>query len=194
MTTALFYKVHTTGLIDWEAPSESSHQPNMVRLSANLTDLEARRTIASMNVIVRPTKWKIPEEATAVNGIDTGFALAMGIPESLAAEMLYELWSNASVRIAYTEPFDARVVRIALTRYHKRLGIDPDKWKDGRAESLQALVTPAVRGALTNKKKATMDEAYQHFFMAPRLSVRVTDADACQDIFFAFKGPINAKS
>lgn len=194
MTTALFYKVHTTGLIDWEAPSEASHQPNIVRLSANLTDVEARHTIANMNVIVRPTKWKIPEEATAINGIDTGYALAVGIPESLAAEMLYELWSNASVRIAYTEAFDARVVRIALTRYHKRLGIDPDKWKEGTAQSLQALVTPAVRGALASKKKATMDEAYMHFFGSPRAAMAITDADACQDIYFAFKGSPHAQA
>jgi DNA polymerase III subunit epsilon len=186
MTTALFYKCHTTSLIDWQAPSEASHQPNIVRLSANLTDLEARRTIASMNVIVRPTKWKIPEEATAINGIDTGYALAVGIPESLVAEMLYELWSNASVRIAYTEAFDARVVRIALTRYHKRLGIDPDKWKAGTAESLQGGVT--VSDAAGKTRKATMDEAYVHFFSTPRAAVTLTDADVCQAIYFALKG------
>lgn len=130
----LFYDTETTGLPLFNEPSEDPRQPHIVQLAASLIDLESRATLASMDVIVRPADWEIPEEVAAIHGITTEHARALGVREAIALELFLELWSRSSLRVAHNEQFDARIIRIALLRYGPCPV--PDTWQGGRCRSL----------------------------------------------------------
>lgn len=56
-------------------PSEHPGQPHIVQLAALLVDPESHETIASMDVIVRPSGWTIPDDVAAVHGTTTARVL-----------------------------------------------------------------------------------------------------------------------
>lgn len=87
MNLALFYDTETTGLPLFKEPSEHPDQPHIVQLAACLVDLDTRKTIASMDVIVKPNGWTIPAEVSAIHGITTEHAMDVGISEAMAIEL-----------------------------------------------------------------------------------------------------------
>jgi DNA polymerase III subunit epsilon len=136
----LCWDTETTGLPLWKEPSESPEQPHIVQLAAQLINLDTREVIESMDVIVKPDGWTIPDETVEIHGITQEHALAVGIPEKEAISMLLAMRAKASLRIAHNRTFDDRIVRIALKRYFDDVTaaedvLQPsDHWKDGAAE------------------------------------------------------------
>ncbi|NML24300.1 3'-5' exonuclease [Zoogloea dura] len=196
MNLKLFYDTETTGLPDFKAPSESAHQPHIVQLAALLVDMNTRETIQSMDVIIRPDGWTIPDDVAAVHGITTEHAAEVGIPERLAVEMFMELWCRRP-RIAHNQQFDARIVRIALLRHQNQEAADD--WKAGAAECTAILATPICALPPTEKMKAArrfhhktpnLGEAYRHFTSKELENAHSAMADvlACRDVYFAIKG------
>lgn len=196
MNLKLFYDTETTGLPDFKAPSESAHQPHIVQLAALLVDMDTRETIQSMDVIIRPDGWTIPEEVAAVHGITTQHALDVGIPESLAVSMFMELWAGRT-RVAHNQQFDARILRIALMRYRSEEAADI--WKSGSAECTAILATPIcqipptakmVKAGFNKFKTPNLGEAYRHFTGKGLVNAHSAMADvmACRDVYFAIKG------
>ena len=196
MKLKLFFDTETTGLPDFKAPSESAHQPHIVQLAALLVDMDTRETIQSMDVICRPDGWTIPDEVAAVHGITTEHAAEVGIPEHLAVSMFMELWAGRA-RVAHNEQFDARIVRIALMRFHSEEAADI--WKSGPTECTARLATPICALPPTEKMKAVgrfhhktpnLGEAYRHFTGKELENAHSAMADvmACRDVFFAIKG------
>lgn len=200
MNTALFYDTETTGLPDFKAPSESPHQPHIVQLAACLVDLDTRATLASLDLIIRPEGWTIPDEVAAIHGITTEKAMDLGVSESMAVGMLMELWGDwrgeQHERVAHNEPFDARILRIALMRYEGEMLAD--RWKTGPAQCTQKMSdpilqlppTPKMVAAGFKKNKApNLGEAYR-FFTGRELKnahSAMTDVQACMAVFFAIK-------
>ena len=196
MKLKLFFDTETTGLPDFKAPSESAHQPHIVQLAALLVDMDTRETIQSMDVICRPDGWTIPDEVAAVHGITTEHAAEVGIPEHLAVSMFMELWAGRA-RVAHNEQFDARIVRIALMRFHSEEAADI--WKSGPTECTARLATPICALPPTEKMKAVgrfhhktpnLGEAYRHFTGKGLENAHSAMADvmACRDVYFAIKG------
>ena len=196
MNLKFFYDTETTGLPDFKAPSESAHQPHIVQLAALLVDTDTRETIQSMDVIIRPDGWTIPDEVAAVHGITTEHAAEVGIPESMAVSMFMELWSGRN-RVAHNQQFDARIVRIALMRYVDTEAADI--WKEGAAECTAIMATPIcqlpptakmVRAGFNKFKTPNLGEAYRHFTGNELVNAHSAMADvlACRDVYFAIKG------
>ena len=204
MKTAIFYDTETTGLPDFKAPSEAEHQPHIVQLAACLVDLDTRKTIASMDVIVRPAGWIIPDDIAKIHGITTEHAIDVGIPESLAVGMFMELWGHR-VRIAHNEQFDARILRIALMRHQGDVFHSPsgksiaDIWKEGKADCTAKLASPICKIPPTAKmvaagfnkfKTANLSEAYRHFIGRDFENAHsaMADVQACMAVYFEIKG------
>ena len=196
MKTAIFYDTETTGLPDFKAPSEAEHQPHIVQLAACLVDLDTRKTIASMDVIVRPAGWIIPDDIAKIHGITTEHARAVGIPESLAVGIFMELWGHR-VRIAHNEQFDARILRIALMRFEDQA--TADDWKAGQSDCTAKLATPICKIPPTAKmvaagfnkfKTANLSEAYRHFIGRDFENAHsaMADVQACMAVYFEIKG------
>lgn len=195
MKPILVFDTETTGLPDFAAPSEAAHQPHIVQLAALLVDPVSRATIASMDVIVRPDGWAIPDDVAAVHGISTERAAALGVSESIALGLFLDLWGRAALRVAHNESFDARIIRIAQHRFDCG---DLDAWKAGKAECTACLATPLcqipptekmVRAGFNKFKTPNLGEAYRHFTGRELENAHSAMADvlACRDIYFAMK-------
>ena len=200
MTIALFYDTETTGLPLFKEPSEHPDQPHIVQLAACLVDLVTRDIISSMDVIVRPDGWTIPDDVAAIHGINTARATAEGVPEAEAVSMFMGMWGQAASRIAHNEQFDARILRIALMRHQGLHGEGiADAWKQGKAECTAKLATPICKIPPTEKmlkagfnkfKTASLGEAYRHFTGSELENAHSAMADvrACMEVYFAIKG------
>lgn len=194
---ALFYDTETTGLPLFKEPSEDPRQPHLVQIAAALVDLDTRKTIASIDLIVRPDGWIIPEEVSAIHGITTERAAELGASESMALGIFSELYQAADTRIAHNEPFDARIIRIALMRHTDAQ--EADAWKAECSECTQRLATPIMKLPPTAKmlaagfnkhKSANLAEAYKHFTGLDLVDAHSALADvlACKAVYFAIKG------
>ena len=196
MRTALFYDTETQSLPLWNLPSEDPDQPHIVQLAACLVDLDKRETISSMDVIIKPDGWVIPDDVAAIHGITTEYADAFGVDESLAVGMFMSLWERSQRRIAHNESFDARILRIALMR--TRDPMTADTWKAGLAECTQILSTPILKLPPTAKmiaarrnhhKSANLGEAFE-FFTGQKLEGAhraMVDVQACMSVWFAIQ-------
>jgi DNA polymerase III subunit epsilon len=120
----LFYDTETTGLPDWKVPSESPHQPHIVQLAAALVEPDTLEVAASIDLIVRPDDWSIPDEVAAVHGITTEYASRVGIGEAEALSIFLALHEVATARVAYNAQFDDRIMRIAHFRYREYAAAD----------------------------------------------------------------------
>ena len=151
MNLAVFYDTETTGLPLFKEPSEHPGQPHIVQLGACLVDLDTRKTLATIDVICKPDGWIIPDDVAAIHGITTEHAADVGVPESLAVEMLLELVGERT-RIAHNEQFDARIVRIACMRHFEPT--QADAWKEGPAECTALLATPILKLPPTDRMRS----------------------------------------
>jgi DNA polymerase-3 subunit epsilon len=194
MNLALFFDTETTSLPLWNEPSEHPGQPHIVQIGALLVDLDSRKTLASIDLTIAPTDWSIPDDTAKIHGITTEHALAVGVPEPLALQLLIELWYRADIRIGHNEQFDARIIRCALHRY--TTVCDPEAWKKGRAECTQRLATPILKLPPTERmravgrnhhKSANLREAYKHFTGRELENAHsaMADARASMEVYFA---------
>jgi DNA polymerase III subunit epsilon len=190
---AVFFDTETTGLPLFKEPSEDPRQPHIVQLGACLVDLDTRQILSTLDVICKPDGWLIPDEVAAIHGITTEMAADVGVPESLAVEMLLEMVGDR-LRIAHNESFDARIVRIACMRHFE--ASQADQWKGGRAECTAQLSTPILKLPPTDRMKAAgfnkfktanLREAYEHFTGRPLENAHsaLADVHGCMAVYFA---------
>ncbi|WP_422096852.1 exonuclease domain-containing protein [Variovorax sp.] len=211
MNLAFFYDTETTGLPLFKEPSEHPGQPHIVQLGACLVDLDTRVVHSTLDVIVKPEGWDIPDEVAAIHGITTELgaavgvpeAEAVGVPEAEAVGVFLAMWQRAACRIAHNESFDARILRIALMRHFPACEGEQawaDVWKAGVAQCTQLISTPILKLPPTEKmkragflkhKSANLGEAYQHFTGKPLVGAHsaIVDVRACMDVFFAATAP-----
>lgn len=193
---ALFYDTETSGLPRFNDPSEDPRQPHIVQLGARLVDLDSRKIVSTIDLIVRPDGWEIPDDVAAVHGITTERALDVGVDEVLALQLLLQLWQRAERRIAHNETFDARIVRIGIKRAPMYSDLTADEWKAAPAECTARMSTPICNLPPTPKmiaarrnhpKTPNLGEAYE-FFTGEKLAgahSALVDVDACMRIYFA---------
>jgi DNA polymerase-3 subunit epsilon len=155
----LFYDVETSGLPDYKAPSEAPHQPHIVQMGAILVD-EHYNELKRLDAIVRPEGWEIPAEVAAIHGITNERALAEGRREDQVMAEFTALWMQATKRIAFNDPFDARLVRI----FYKRTGQDAmaDKWHEFPVDCAMKRATPLCALPPTAKMLAVGRRHYKN--------------------------------
>ena len=189
MTLAIVSDTETTGIPDFKAPSESEHQPHIVQLAALLVNLESRKIVQQMDVIIKPDGWTIPQECTDIHGITNEMAGDMGVPEKMAVEMFLELW-RSRLRIAHNTTFDNRIIRIATKRFFSEDVIDA--WHTGPYECTGLLTKPIMEMPPKGRygyKMPKLEEAYRHFVgeQLQNAHSALADAKACMEIYFAVK-------
>jgi len=201
MKLALFYDFETQALPLFNEPSEHPGQPHFVQVGAELVDLDTRRVFSTLDVVVKPDGWTIPDETADIHGITTELALQVGIPEHIALRMLLAMWRRAEIRIGHNEPFDARIARIACMRFLDAETVD--EWKAGKAACTQLISTPILKLPPTAKmkaakrfhhKSANLGEAYE-FFTGKKLEgahSAIVDVRAAQAVYFAATSPMAA--
>lgn len=189
MTPILFFDTETTGLPDWKVPSDSEHQPHLVQLAAILADADTRREIATLDLIIRPDGWEIPDEVAEIHGITQEHAEAVGVNEELAVTLFHELWSGHR-RVAHNRAFDQRIIRIAMKRYG--FGEKPmEEWADKETfDDTMLIAKPIMELPPKGRygwKQPKLSEAYEHFIGKPLENAHSAMADtrACMQIYWA---------
>lgn len=161
MAIELLFDTETTGLPAHHDPSDAPHQPHIVQLAAVLIDTDLDfKPVSSINLIVKPDGWDVPDEAAQIHGITTEYAETWGLPEREVVAMLLEMWQKGEQRWAFNEPFDARIVRIALKRYGW-----PEEWLEAWRHARRNCVMRRAADRLTNGGKTIkLTKAYEMVF------------------------------
>jgi len=191
MNTILFFDTETTGLPVWKEPSGGDKQPHLVQLAAILCNADTREIISTMDVIIEPDDWEIPQETIDVHGITNKMALEVGIPEKKALEQFLELCGDAD-RVAYNKTFDQRIIRIATKRYSTDEVIEKWAIKDDFYCAMM-LAKPIVKCPAKTKgkfKTPKLQEAYEHFFGKKFDGAHnaMADTKACMEVYWACIG------
>ncbi|MEY5098761.1 MAG: hypothetical protein RJA36_1480 [Pseudomonadota bacterium] len=185
----LLYKAATTGLPVWKAADDDASQPHIVELVAMLCNSTGDR-VETLCLIVRPDGWEIPAQSTAIHGITEVEAKASPIDEQTALGRFLGMMVKAHTRVGWNEPFDSRIIRIALARY---LPETVEGW--GRQTAICAMrqtldylaeTDPGTFHGRTLKLQAAWDHLY------PSEPQDVTEStldtvEACRRLFFATK-------
>ena len=195
MNLALFYDTETAGLPLWKQPDDHPSQPHLVQVAAHLVDMDTRDVVQSIDLIVKPDDWIIPDEVAAIHGITTEHANEVGVPEDFVLRVFGNLWKSR-LRVAHNESFDARIIRIGLTRF-----TDADvvgRWRNGEAECTSDLtindmnLPPSERmkaAGFNGPKKPRMSEAYKHYTGMELVNAHsaIADVNACMEVYWAVK-------
>lgn len=195
MKPILFYDTETNGLPLWNQPSEHPAQPRITQLAAELIDADTGNTLAFMNMMIRPEGWTIPEELEKLTGITNALAARFGHQIDSAIDMFVTMWSEAEIRVAHNESFDARMIRIEAMRcYREDHGLHED-WKNGtvfctQSNSTSILNLPPtakmVAAGRNHAKSPNLGEAYE-FFTGKKLEGAhnaAVDLAACKAVYF----------
>lgn len=194
MTIELFYDSETTGLPNWSAPSEDPSQPRVTQLAAQLVNTETRSVIASMDFIIRPDGWTIPQELQELTGITMELANDVGVSMRMVLPCFLDLWMSSTRRVGHNESFDMRMIRIELMRNSVYTAM-ADEWKAGATYCTQANSTKIVNLPPTAKmiaakrkgpKSPTLGEAFE-FFTGQKLEGAhnaMVDVEACKAVYF----------
>jgi len=201
MTTVIVYDTETTGL-HWGFKSRSitdpSH-PHLVQLSALVLDVEDQRVRQSMNLIVSPAGWSIPDETVRIHGITEDYAAQWGQDEKKVLDTFLELWAGGNQhpleRVAHNAAFDKNIITTAIGRHYGE-GDLLDTWVAARDTCTMQTAKPIVqarnvKGAIKNP---TLMETYKFFFNEEFDRVHTANADvvATMSIFLALQEQINA--
>ena len=196
MSLIIAFDTETNGLPLFSEPSSDPRQPHLVQIAAVLFEEDSRKTVATLDVVIRPDGWTIPDEVAAIHGITTERAAEVGVSEVTALSLFDELWKVADRRLAYNESFDARIMRIAYKRY--RNDAEADAWKAGTAICAARLATPIVKMPPTQAMVASgrrypkmpkLSEAYQHFIGKPLDGAHsaLVDVQACLAVYWTIQ-------
>lgn len=208
MKTIIFYDTETTGLPLFKEPSEHPGQPHIVQLAAELCEEETGKTLGAMNLIIRPEGWVMSPEALETHGISEEYAASVGVPARAAMDTFLELWTNADVRCAHNETFDARLLRIAIMRcaYWSMEAMQTsagevafaDYWKQGESFCTQTNSTKILNlpptekmmaKRMTGPKSPNLGEAYYHFTGKVLDGAHDAQVDimACKAVYYGIK-------
>lgn len=199
MKPILFYDTETNGLPLWNEPSEHPNQPHITQLAAELFDADSGRTLAFMDFMIEPDEWSIPADLQQLTGITNELAARFGHAISDALHAFTLMWSEAELRVAHNESFDARMVRIeAMREFGNDHGFHED-WKRGevfctQANSTKILNLPPtermLRAGRNHAKSPNLGEAYE-FFTGKKLEGAhnaAVDLAACKAVYFGILG------
>lgn len=189
MMPTLFFDTETTGLPNYDRPVDHPSQPHIVQLAAILVDDDGIER-ASLNVIIKPDGWTIPEGAAAVHGISTELAAAVGIEIRAALGVFLRLRRIATTAVAHNIKFDLWLTETAIRR---TFGVLIPEWLGERFCTMEAS-SPIVDLPATDRMKAAgfdkpkppkLSEAYQHFFGEDLIGAHdaLVDVRACRRIF-----------
>lgn len=187
MSKILFFDTETTGIPDWKIPSDDPTQPHIVQLAALLCDSESQEVLESMDVIVAPNGWVIPDETIELHGITNERAAEEGIDEKDALYMFLSLYEQCDLRVAHNTTFDNRIIRIALKRYLPDV-ISDEEWKDKDRYYCTLMNARKIMGGNSGHK---LEEVYKHFIGERLVGAHsaMNDTRACREIYFAMTAP-----
>ena len=184
----LVLDTETTGLIEFNLPSDDPRQPYIVDIAASLFDptgLEIER----FDAIVKPGV-PIPDELARLHGITTDMAMEHGIEIAEAHGRLMALIGNAGLIVGHNVSFDIRLARIQAAR------ATGEKWDNPlptfctmrRTTNIVRVLGPRARHP-QDWKWPNLTETVRHFFNEDHSNAHRAraDCDAAARVYFHLK-------
>lgn len=194
MSLIFVWDTETTGFVQPSLPPDHPSQPHLVQMGCLLVT-EAGHEVASVDLIVKPEGYTIPEPAARTHGITTEIAHDVGIPLANVMGVFAQLRARAHEAVAFNSKFDELVVAAAFAR----LGRKPSHPGPDRRTCCMELAspimelppTPRMRAAGFDKfKPPSLKEAFA-FFVDPKgfdgAHSAVVDARATQRVHQALR-------
>lgn len=192
MTTYLFFDTETDGLPKLHRPVSDIDQPQLIQFAGLLVD-DSRNVLSSINVLVKPLKRSIPEEASKVHGISTEKAQQFGYAPRTAMEIWFELYTKADIVVAHNIKFDAFIMAVHQHRYGQDIKLE-DRECFCTMENSTALVnlppTAKMQAAgFFRPKNPKLEECIKHFFNEDLEGAHdaLVDVTACMRVYFHLK-------
>lgn len=190
----IFCDTETTGLYQFSLPHDHPSQPHLVQLGCILADDDGR-TVQTIDLIVRPEGYAIPDAAAAVHGITTEIAERVGIPLTIAVAAFVHLRSKADTIVAHNLVFDEKIMATAIYRTGKTITLATPLNRACTLEMAEPILkipaTPRMiaAGRANQFKKPNLGECYRYFFGEELKGAHaaLADAQACARIYFAMK-------
>lgn len=192
----LFIDTETTGLVQPTLPEDHPAQPHLVQLGLILAD-DSGAAWATVELIVRPDGYTIPEAASRVHGVTTEMAKAVGIPLMVAVAAFTNLRALADCVVAHNYPFDDLVMRAAIARTGRKPAHPGPMKSICTMELAKPLMNlpPSQRmiaAGMDGPKPPSLMEAHKHFFGEEFAGAHgaLADATACMRVYYAIQKEI----
>lgn len=182
----LAYDTETTGMVLFSERSTHPDQPHLVELGMVIYDA-AGVELTARSVLIRPDGWTVPPEMTAIHGITHERAMTEGIPEAHAVGLWFLALGKTSLRIAFQEQFDRRVMRIAALRAgYARDFIDLMEARPFNDPIRKARAHVGAIDKIGRGKAPKLSECVQHFFGEKLIGAHsaLVDARACGRVYW----------
>lgn len=187
----LFIDIETTGLPRHGRPI--AEQPHLLQFAALLVGEGDGVERATVRMLVRPDGWTVPEEATAINGIDTALATAAGLPLAVVLATYTNLRSICTRVAAHNVSFDASQMKLEIDRMRVQPSHPGPATKDyictmkmaAPVVNLPPTDRMLARG-MTGPKSPKLEEAYRFLFGEEIHGAHdaLVDVRACARIYY----------
>jgi DNA polymerase-3 subunit epsilon len=186
----LFHDTETSGFINPNENETHSSQPHLVQLGLLLCDDDAKE-LATVELIVRPNGYNIPDGAAKVHGITTALATRAGVPLLVAVAAFTNLRALADRLVAHNLPFDDMVMRAAIHRTGKTPSspgpMNRSCTMTMAGEIMNLPPTAKMKAAGFDKyKPPNLTEAHRHFTGEDFAGAHgaLADCRACARVYF----------
>lgn len=178
----LFFDTETTGKADFNAKVDAPHQPRIVQIAALLTD-DLGNEVTHFNAVIRPDGYTIPEGASAIHGITTERAIAVGVPITPVMQMFDAMAIAAAKYVAHNISFDRLLVNSEYARGKFNRVLDQEM-----CFCTMHAMTPVcqIPGSYGDFKWPKLTEAHRHCFGTAfeKAHDALADVRACAKIYF----------
>lgn len=189
---ALVYDTETTGLPSKKSSLSAPNQPHLVQLSALLINVDNQRVEQSLNLIVQPTNWTIPDRVAEIHGITTDHARKWGQPLNGVLNAFLNLWTCEEPPVqcvAHNAQFDRQIIAIEIAREFGE-GELLNEWSSISNDFCTMNLAKPIVGATTKTgalKFPKLQETYKHFFSEEFSNAHSANADcvATMQVYFA---------
>lgn len=191
----LAFDTETTGLPREDLPLEDPAQPHLVQLAALLIEDDGTER-ASINLLIQPDGWSIPDDVAVIHGITNEIAARCGVSEAFALAAWDRLCRRCDLLVAHQIEFDWTLVRIANARTGAcKRDLDAEApWMFCTMQAASGIVnlppTSKMLWAGYDKPKAPkLAECYQFFFNETLGGAHdaLVDVRACARVYFHLK-------
>ena len=158
----LFYDTETTGMANWNADYKDASQPKLVQLAAILRDDDGVER-GSINLIVQPNGWDIPDAAARVHRITTKTADLCGGGLDNAVHIFSDFVDIADEIVAHNAPFDQLIMQHAA----HMVALEGDLFAKKKITCTMRPATGILRIPQRGGKGLKwpkLEECYQYFF------------------------------
>lgn len=195
MGLLLFLDTETCGYPNDRLPDDHAAQPPLVQLGLILVDEDNGAEWATLEVVVKPNGYSIPESSSRVHGVTTPVAELVGVPLSCVVPMFVHFRNRARMIVAHNPKFDLAIMRQAIARNGKPVTLPgPAEVYDTAERSAELVGLPATEqmarwGRGGQKKTPKLVEAYRFFFGRDYDGAHsaLADARACKEVYFEIK-------